>query len=141
MFFRELNLPDDYRSTEAATLVFQEVYGDYSERTAAELIAALSMNHVLHYGCEVYSQLLAVGSLETRFLNDGIVSANNIAVTQRLRSGGVGRQLMSFLEQESREMGANLIRLTALPTAVGFYVKVGYQPIDSKNPLELGKLL
>lgn len=51
----------------------------------------------------------------------------NVIVTQRVRGQGVGRIVMSALEQFARERGCSYIQLTtSRPDAHAFYSAVGY---------------
>ncbi len=55
-----------------------------------------------------------------------VMRLRQMAVLNDLQGKGVGRVIMNFAENISRDMGYKIIRMHARLNAIGFYEKVGY---------------
>jgi predicted GNAT family N-acyltransferase len=55
-----------------------------------------------------------------------------MAVPNNLQGKGIGRALMIFAENISRDMGYSSLMMHARITATGFYEKLGYVKIDGE---------
>lgn len=51
-----------------------------------------------------------------------------LAVHRSLRGGGVGRQLLAALQDAARQQGVQTLMLHAQESAIGFYLRLGWQP-------------
>lgn len=58
---------------------------------------------------------------------DKMMRLRQMAVLNNLQGKGVGRALMAFAENISRDLGYKKIMMHARKTAVGFYEKLGYK--------------
>jgi predicted GNAT family N-acyltransferase len=58
---------------------------------------------------------------------DKMMRLRQMAVLNNLQGKGVGRALMTFAENISRDLGYKKIMMHARKTAVGFYEKLGYK--------------
>ena len=140
MVIREL-IEDDYRFPEAAKLVFSEVYGDRSERFDEDRVGALRIPCYVNYCAENSSCLLGVGTIDISGMGLGVASLTNIVVARGFRRKGIGEELVSFLEAESKNKGASIVRLDSLSEARDFYASLGYRCINPAEPLKLAKPL
>ena len=57
---------------------------------------------------------------------DGNMTADTVAVDERLQGRGVAREMMILLEERAKAKGVPVIGLGAVQTAEGFYAKLGY---------------
>jgi len=60
-------------------------------------------------------------------LNDKTMRLRQMAVPNNLQGKGIGRALMNFAENISRDLGYKKIMMHARKTAIGFYEKFGYK--------------
>jgi predicted GNAT family N-acyltransferase len=60
------------------------------------------------------------------FTGPGVAKIQRMAVIDDVRTKGVGRALLAFLEDEARRRGASRLTLWAQVRARGFYEKAGY---------------
>lgn len=141
MLIRKLTDNKDSLYPEASSLVFNQVYGDSTRRSDEERIAALCISSYANYCAQYEGQLLAVGTIDSSYINIGVALLTNIVVSPSNRRTGIGRELVTFLESKAKEMGACVVRLESLESAYDFYRRIGYQPIDPSNKLSLGKLV
>jgi predicted GNAT family N-acyltransferase len=80
-------------------------------------------------------QAIAVGRIILK--SDGEAHIRSMATAETCRGRGLGRQVMEYLEQSARTRGMHAIVLNARENAVGFYAKLGYQPVG-EGPLLFG---
>jgi len=71
---------------------------------------------------------LAVGRLH--FNNSSEAQVRYMAVSENLRSKGLGQKILAYLEKKATAGGAVCIVLQARDNAVDFYKKNGYEIID-----------
>lgn len=70
-----------------------------------------------------------VGFRVTHNLSRGShVFVDDLVVTSKKRTSGIGRALMHLAESEARRHGANGVFLDSRAEALGFYTKLGYAP-------------
>lgn len=67
-----------------------------------------------------------VGSVFGFIEDNGNLTADIVAVDERLRKRGVAREMMTLLEERAKTRGIHLIALGSAQTAEGFYEKCGY---------------
>lgn len=84
---------------------------------------ALEKNYV-HIGCFDDDKLEGCCMLVPKDKN--IVQLRQMAVISGLQGKGIGRVLMQFAENISRDLGYKIIMMHARKTATGFYEKLGY---------------
>jgi predicted GNAT family N-acyltransferase len=68
-----------------------------------------------------------VGTARLRLGPDGRAKAQRVAVLAAWRGRGVGRALMTALEQAARAAGCRQVTLSAQLTALDFYQRLGYR--------------
>jgi N-acetylglutamate synthase-like GNAT family acetyltransferase len=78
---------------------------------------------------------IAVGRII--FRADGEAQIRSMATAEDRRGLGLGRQIMEYLEQAARRREMRAIFLNARDNAVGFYAKLGYEPVG-EGPLLFG---
>ncbi len=67
-----------------------------------------------------------VGSIFGFIEDNGNLTADFVAVDERLRKRGIAREMMMLLEEHAKTRGIHLIALGSVQTAEGFYTKCGY---------------
>lgn len=80
---------------------------------------------------------VAAGRLHGLLDRPGVAQVRYMAVHTAWQEKGLGAKVLSYLEAQAKEQGFNLITLNARETAVGFYLKSGYQVIG-EGPLVWG---
>lgn len=80
-----------------------------------------------HIACHLDSEL--VGCLVLLPQGVGDIRMRQVAVATQYQGHGIGRALVEFAEQFSRERGFLLMKLNARDTAIPFYEKLGYERI------------
>ncbi len=60
-------------------------------------------------------------------LDDNLIKVGRVAVQKTHRGKGLGRELMTFVEQYGRSHHYSKITLSAQHTAINFYHTLGYQ--------------
>lgn len=80
-----------------------------------------SMNYV------VKEQNLIVAGIKSCFYLGEVVSIGVLFVDEKYRNKGLGRHLLSKVENEARIMGARLAHLYAFDQTKDFYLKQGYE--------------
>ncbi|PKM96428.1 MAG: GNAT family N-acetyltransferase [Firmicutes bacterium HGW-Firmicutes-1] len=70
-----------------------------------------------------------IGTLVLTEINEEQIKMRQVAVDQSYRGQNVGRKLVLYSEDFSKELGYKKIVLHARAEAVGFYVKLGYVKI------------
>ncbi len=83
------------------------------------LIAAFDENKII--GCCILKQL-----------DNQIFKLRQMAVHEKYQQSGVGRQLIQFAENFSKQKNIFSIEMNARKNAVGFYKKLGYQIIGDE---------
>jgi predicted GNAT family N-acyltransferase len=83
-----------------------------------------------HFGIERDGELLAC--LMCVPIGTGSIQIRQMAVREDRQGSGLGRRLMEAVEVRLRAEGTRLLVLNARVPAVGFYEKLGYQPIGER---------
>ena len=84
----------------------------------------------IHIGCFDDDKLEGCCMLVS--LDKNIVQLRQMAVIAGLQGKGIGKVLMQFAENISRDIGYKKIIMHARKTAVGFYEKLGYSAIGDE---------
>lgn len=79
------------------------------------------------------SRLLGIGRLH--FNSPGKAQVRFMAVEQDCQRRGIGKTLLGALEAKARSLGAIEVFLNARETALGFYLKNGYESIGAGHIL------
>ncbi|GAA6141060.1 YbgC/FadM family acyl-CoA thioesterase [Hydrogenophaga sp. 5NK40-0174] len=96
----------------------------------ADLEADEQDTHAVH--AVAYNRLgQAVGTGRMVQLNKGEVKVGRMAVDRAVRGAGIGQALLKALSAAARGQGARQVTLSAQRTAVGFYLRQGYQRRDA----------
>ena len=82
-------------------------------------------SHLIHVAC--YFQDALAGCLILQPEGKDCLKMRQVAVSERHQGLGIGRTLVEFSEQFAREHGFRKISMHARETAVGFYLKLGYE--------------
>lgn len=91
---------------------------------AGELAAEASQHHFA-----LVDDKVLLGCLVAVPLGQGRYKLRQMAIAEEFRGRGFGRQLVETVEAELCGRGAREFVLHARDTAVGFYEKLGYQPV------------
>jgi N-acetylglutamate synthase-like GNAT family acetyltransferase len=70
--------------------------------------------------------VIGVGRLHFNF--PGEAQIRYMAIATNCQRSGIGTALLDALESRARQLGALQVILNARETALGFYLKSGYQP-------------
>ncbi len=84
----------------------------------------------IHIGAFNEEKLL--GCLLLKPLDSEVIQMRQVAVEEKFRSNGIGREMVLFSEQFSRNLGYNKIILHARETAIKFYEKMDYKNAGSE---------
>lgn len=84
----------------------------------------------IHY--VVYDGEEPVGTARLRTPEDDIGKAERVAVLEAHRGDGIGRRLMTVLEDEARDQGCSRMRLHAQTAVEGFYETLGYEAVSDE---------
>ena len=84
----------------------------------------------IHIGAFNEEKLL--GCLLLKPLDSAAIQMRQVAVEEKFRSNGIGREMVLFSEQFSRNLGYNKIILHARETAIKFYEKMDYKNAGSE---------
>jgi GNAT superfamily N-acetyltransferase len=110
-----------------AAIVESSLRRVYGERYAAQILTRLSAAGILEraverdvYVAEYQGRIVATGSLS----GDRV---DSVFVTPSLQRRGIGRRLMTVLEEEARRAGTTRLRLDASLEAELFYRRLGWQ--------------
>lgn len=68
-----------------------------------------------------------VGTARIKFLADQRAKLERMAVIKQLRGAGIGRRIVSFLNEELKKMGREQIILHAQYPVIAFYRSCGFQ--------------
>jgi ribosomal protein S18 acetylase RimI-like enzyme len=79
----------------------------------------------IHIACYFHDEL--VGCLILKPDGTDNLKMRQVAVSDKHQGLGIGRALVDFSEQYARENGYGKISMHARDTAVGFYLKLGYE--------------
>lgn len=82
-----------------------------------------------HFVAEDDGQL--VGTARLRVTPDGRAKAERVAVLERARGRGLGRELMRAIEDEARRLGFEELVLYAQVNVVPFYARLGYVAVGA----------
>jgi GNAT superfamily N-acetyltransferase len=88
----------------------------------------------IFYLCRLTGEAVACGGLRT--IGDGIGEIRRMYVVPRARGAGIGRELLSVLEQAARERQLHTIRLDTaeeLDEAQRLYQRAGFEEIPDYN--------
>ena len=94
------------------------------EFTDAELVAETDDLHIT-----VMDGKLALACLMLTPLANGQIKMRQVAVDPALQGTGIGRQMVEFSETEAARLGYQEMVLHARDTAVGFYLRLGYESV------------
>jgi predicted GNAT family N-acyltransferase len=83
-------------------------------------------NEHLHHHIGAFEDGKLIGVLVLTPLNDTEVKMRQVAVEEELQGKGIGKKLVEYSEQFSRDNGFRTIVMNARDTAVPFYEKLGY---------------
>jgi len=70
---------------------------------------------------------IAVGTARIRFLNNQQAKLERMAILKPLRGAGIGRGIITFLEEELKKRGIEQIVLHAQYYVIDFYIKCGFR--------------
>jgi len=70
---------------------------------------------------------IAVGTVRIRFLNNQQAKLERMAILKPLRGAGIGRGIITFLEEELKKRGIEQIVLHAQYYVIDFYIKCGFR--------------
>jgi len=84
----------------------------------------------IHIGAFINHQLIGVLILTP--LTASEIKMRQVAVYEAVRSQNVGREMVRFAEEYSKNKGYAIMLLNARKTAVGFYEKLGYKKIGEE---------
>ncbi len=94
-----------------------------------------SVQHQSQLGYELWGAfegrtiLGAIGFRPVHSLSRGAhLFVDDLVVTEKQRTHGIGRALMDCAEREARRHGLGAVYLDSRATALAFYAKLGYQP-------------
>jgi phosphoribosylformimino-5-aminoimidazole carboxamide ribotide isomerase len=82
-------------------------------------------NHGYHFGAFSANELVAVVSL---FQNGNDCQFRKFAVDADMQGKGVGNQLLQYITDFAVKEGAQCLWCNARTTAIGFYLKNGFEP-------------
>lgn len=83
--------------------------------------------HQQHWG--LYENDHLIGCLIAKPRGEGVVQLRQYSITNERQGEGLGRILMEGVEAELRAQGIRHIWLHAREPVIGFYAKLGYQPV------------
>ncbi len=109
-----------------ATTLRHAVFVD-EQGIAASLMVDEADAHAVH--ALAHNRLgVAVGTGRLLAAVDGVGKIGRMASLQAVRGAGVGRALLDSLVAAARERGDRAVTLHAQASAVGFYLRAGFQP-------------
>ena len=73
-----------------------------------------------------------IAYLQFRLLDDNTAKMQQVAVSKKNQTNGIGRRLVNHSEQFIKNTGVRFIVLHAREPVIGFYEKLGYQKIGEK---------
>lgn len=73
-------------------------------------------------------------------IEERYVLLDMLAIDHAHQKQGIGRNLVRLAERITCKLGKNIIKLEALDTSVGFYSRLGFKELPSRNDLEWGLL-
>lgn len=88
----------------------------------------------LDAGCQhfiAWRRERAIGTARLREV-DGRAKAERVAVVEGSRGSGIGVGLMARLEDAARTLGHRELVLHSQESAIGFYEKLGYEPVGER---------
>ena len=94
------------------------------EKQKNEMLKNMERNNDLLLFAEANGEV--VGMVFGSIGADGNMTADIVAVDERLQGRGVAREMMLLLEKRAKTKGVPVIGLGAVQTAEGFYAKLGY---------------
>ncbi|ETV94900.1 hypothetical protein H310_11551 [Aphanomyces invadans] len=122
------------RAFEAAILLREEVLrkplGMVLDRNAVATEAT-----DIHIGVYSDDELVAYALLRPAH---PIAWMKQVAVSPAVQGKGLGRSLIEAFEARAIKEGFHSIHLHARETAVGFYLKLGYAPVDNDTFMQVG---
>lgn len=87
----------------------------------------------IHAFVKDHGDVLAVGRLQ--FLNDSESQVRFMAVDPAAQGRGLGRQVLEYLENKSKEHNRNVVLLHARENALEFYKSCGYHIVEKSHLL------
>ena len=73
-----------------------------------------------------------IGTLFMARVDETTLKMRQVAVDESLRDTGIGRRLVEYMENHYKDSGIKKIVLDARKTAVGFYLKTGYNIVGDE---------
>lgn len=92
--------------------------------TEAQLVSEATSLHL-----SAWEEDVLRGTLLLTPMDDKSIQMRQVAVDDRKQSLGIGRLMVLESEAEAARRGFTRMMLHARDTAVGFYTKLGYQPV------------
>ena len=83
----------------------------------------------------VTGEATAVGVGRLHFNSISEAQIHYMGVLPARQRQGIGTRMLTALEDRARQLGASVIRLNARETALGFYLRHGYNPIGAGEML------
>lgn len=114
---------------------------EYLENDLKDLTAQAFIEKAKYFHCYVFvddmtDKIVAVGSIGAYWGRKDESSLFNIFVLPEYQGQGIGKQLISVLEQDEYFKRAKRIEIPASITGVGFYQKMGYSFKNDKETLD-----
>jgi ribosomal protein S18 acetylase RimI-like enzyme len=133
--------PDTTELSEIASIVYPSILDiPYSPDTGQDLNLADTIEPYSNFVGYYLGKVAGFGSIDFKYLKQGMASLENICIHPEFRGLGLGKILVSKLEEEARFKEADTIVLDSLEDATGFYTRLGYKKISEKSS-RLGKSL
>ncbi len=95
--------------------------------TEAQLASESSSFHLT-----AWEEAVLLGTLLLTPLEGGSIQMRQVAVDDRKQGHGIGRLMVAEAEVEATGRGFSRMTLHARDTAVGFYLKLGYEPVGDE---------
>ncbi len=84
----------------------------------------------IHIGA--YHENNLIGVLVLKPITEQLVQMRQVAVDEGFRANGIGKELVIFSEEYSKNLGYKKIILHARDTAIKFYDKLGYKKVGEE---------
>jgi len=84
----------------------------------------------VHIGAFLHNKI--IGILVLTRLNANEIKMRQVAVAEDYRNKKIGREMVIYSEEYSKNIGYTTILLNARKSAVGFYEKLGYKTISNE---------
>lgn len=100
---------------------------------------AIKMERITQSGMEWFSaraenrELIGIGRLITDYVRYGFVV--DVIIDERYQRKGIGSSIMNKIIDKCRELELESVNLWPSKGKVAFYNKLGFEPLDSDQPL------